>query len=145
MDQTTATNILPSIIMGGFSLLMLVIQWSLKRNLDHQDERAKKQDERSDKIERNIEHGLESLRSEISAMSHNIQATSSRFDMKSAVMERDLGQLQGTFSKLEARVDRLAEHWRAEHDKLDERVASRIEKAMTDVLDTIDELKKEKR
>ena len=145
MDQTSAVSLLPTLITGGFSILMLVFQWSLKRNLDHQDERAQKQDERSDKIEHSIERGLESLRSEISAMSHNIQATSSRFDMKSAVMERDLGQLQGTFSKLESRVDRLAEHWRAEHDKLDERVAARIEKAMKDVLDTIDELKKENR
>jgi len=140
MEQATALTLLPTIITGGFSLLMLVFQWSLKRNLDHQDERAKKQDERADKIER----GIDSLRSEINSMTHNLTATAGRLDTKGAIVERDLGSLQGTVTKLENRVDRLAEHWRAEHDKLDERVATRIEKAMADVLDTIDELKRGK-
>ena len=138
MEQNAAITLLPTIITGGFSLLMLVFQWSLKRNLDHQDERAKKQDERSDKIER----GIDGLRSEIGAMSHNLQSSTARLDTKGALLERDLGTLQGVFSKLDARVDRLAEYWRTEHDKLDERTSDRIEKAMSDVLDTIDELKK---
>ncbi len=138
MEPSTAFSLLPTIITGGFSLLMLVFQWSLKRNLDHQDERAKKQDDRADKIER----GIDGLRSEIGAMSHNLIATAGRLDTKGALLERDLGTMQGTLNKLETRVERVAEHWRAEHEKLDERVAVRIEKAMADVLDTIDELKR---
>lgn len=138
VTTATALSLMPSIISGGFGVIMLVLQWSLKRNLDHLDKRAEGQDGRSEKIEKSID----GLRSEIGAMSHNMQTTANRFDTRTALMERDLGSLQGTVSKLENRVDRLAEHWRTEHEKLDERVAARLERAMTDVLDTIDELKR---
>lgn len=135
VDSTSAISLLPSLLTGGFGLLIVALQWSLSRNVKHQDEALEQLGKHQDAAIEKLSKNIDSMRSEMAALNNNLQATAARFDTRIAVLERDAGSTKTGLEKTDHRVDKLADHWRDQFKDIETRLTTKIERTVADVLE----------